>query len=42
MKPTVISAEALFEEHRQALHWEWIEGHAHSERRFEESAVINA
>jgi HPr kinase/phosphorylase len=42
MKPTVISAEALFEEHRAALHWEWIGGHAHPERRFDEAAVRNA
>ncbi|MCW5665379.1 MAG: HPr kinase/phosphorylase [Piscinibacter sp.] len=42
MKPTVISAEALFEEHRQALQWEWIAGHAHPERRFDEAAVRNA
>jgi len=39
LKPTVISAEALFEEHRQTLHWEWIAGHAHPERRFDETAV---
>ena len=42
MKPTVISAEALFEEHRTILRWEWIAGHAHPERRFDESAVRNA
>ncbi len=42
MKPTVISAEALFEEHRPTLHWEWIAGHAHPERRFDEAAVRNA
>ncbi|MBS0447860.1 MAG: HPr kinase/phosphorylase [Proteobacteria bacterium] len=42
MKPSVISAEALFEEHRQILHWEWIAGHAHPERRFDEAAVRNA
>ena len=42
MKPSVISAEALFEEHRTALHWEWIAGHAHPERRFDEAAVRNA
>lgn len=42
MKPSVISAEALFEEHRQALQWEWIAGHAHPERRFDEAAVRNA
>jgi len=39
VKPTVISAEALFEEHRPALRWEWIAGHAHPERRFDEAAV---
>ena len=42
MKPTVISAEALFEEHRESLRWEWIAGHAHPERRFDEAAVRNA
>jgi HPr kinase/phosphorylase len=42
VKPSVISAEALFEEHRQILHWEWIAGHAHPERRFDEAAVRNA
>jgi HPr kinase/phosphorylase len=42
MKPSVISAEALFEEHRTGLRWEWIAGHAHPERRFDEAAVRNA
>jgi HPr kinase/phosphorylase len=42
MKPTSISAEALFEEHQQALHWEWIAGHAHPERRFDDAAVRSA
>ncbi len=42
MKPTVISAEALFEEHRTSLRWEWVAGHAHPERRFDEAAVRNA
>ena len=42
MKPSVISAEALFEEHRPILRWEWIAGHAHPERRFDEAAVRNA
>ena len=42
MKPTVISADALFENLRGALHWEWIAGHAHPERRFDEAAVRNA
>jgi HPr kinase/phosphorylase len=42
MKPTLISAEALFEEHRAALRWEWVAGHAHPERRFDEAAVRDA
>jgi HPr kinase/phosphorylase len=42
MKPTSISAEALFEQHRAALHWEWVAGHAHPERRFDEAAVRDA
>ncbi len=42
MKPTSISAEALFEEHRTLLRWEWIAGHGHPERRFDEVAVRNA
>nr|WP_210427492.1 HPr(Ser) kinase/phosphatase [Rhizobacter sp. SG703] len=32
----------MFEEHRPALRWEWIAGHAHPERRFDEAAVRNA
>lgn len=42
MKPTVISADALFEAHRLSLRWEWVAGHAHPERRFDEAAVRNA
>lgn len=42
MKPTVISAEALFEAHRASLKWQWIAGHAHPERRFDEVAVRDA
>jgi HPr kinase/phosphorylase len=42
MKPTVISAEALFEEFRTTLHWEWIAGHAHPERHFDDTAVRDA
>ena len=42
MKPSVISAEALFEEHRNALRWEWVAGHAHPERRISEAAVRSA
>ena len=42
MKPTVISAEALFEAQRSTLKWQWIAGHAHPERRFDEVAVRDA
>jgi HPr kinase/phosphorylase len=42
MKPTSISAEALFEAHREKLHWEWVAGHAHPERRFDDAAVRDA
>ena len=42
MKPTSISAEALFEAQREALHWAWIAGHAHPERHFDEAAVRDA
>ncbi len=39
MKPTVISAEALFEDHRAALKWQWVAGLGASDRRFDEVAV---
>jgi HPr kinase/phosphorylase len=42
MKPTSVSAEALFEAHREALRWEWVAGHAHPERRFDDAAVRDA
>ena len=42
MKPSSMSAEALFEAHREALRWEWIAGHAHPERRFDDTAVRDA
>ena len=42
MKPTSISAEVLFEAHREVLRWEWIAGHAHPERRFDDAAVRDA
>jgi len=42
LKPIVISAEALFDAHRSMLKWEWIAGHAHPERRFDEVAVRDA
>jgi HPr kinase/phosphorylase len=42
MKPSTISAEALFEAHREAMRWEWIAGHAHPERHFDDKAVREA
>jgi HPr kinase/phosphorylase len=39
MKPTVISADVLFEHHRASLKWEWVAGLGASERRFDEVAV---
>lgn len=42
MKPTSISAEALFEQHRSAMRWQWVAGHAHPERPFDEEAVRDA
>jgi HPr kinase/phosphorylase len=42
VKPTSISAETLFEAHRQTLRWQWVAGHAHPERQFAEAAVRDA
>ena len=39
MRPTVVSAEVLFEEFRRKLKWEWVAGLGASERRFDEVAV---
>ena len=39
MKPTVVSADVLFEDHRASLKWEWVAGLGASERRFDEVAV---
>jgi HPr kinase/phosphorylase len=39
VKPTVISADVLFEDHRAQLKWEWLAGLGASERRFDEVAV---
>ena len=39
MKPSAISADVLFEEHRATLRWQWVAGLDASERRFDEIAV---
>jgi HPr kinase/phosphorylase len=42
MKPSVISADVLFEDHRNQLKWQWVAGLGASERRFDEVAVREA
>lgn len=42
MKPTVVSADVLFEDHREALKWQWVAGLGASERRFDEVAIREA
>ena len=42
MKPKVISADALFEDHRGSMGWQWLAGQSASERRFDELAVQQA
>lgn len=39
MKPSVISADLLFEDFRESLKWEWLAGLGASERRFDEVAI---
>jgi HPr kinase/phosphorylase len=39
VKPTVISADLLFEDHRAAFRWQWLAGLGASERKFSEVAV---
>ena len=41
MKPNVVSADALFEEFRVLLKWQWIAGLGASERRFTEREVVS-
>ena len=42
MKPNAVSADELFEAHRETLKWEWVAGSVASERRFNENAVSDA
>ena len=42
MKPTAVSADVLFEDHRETLKWHWAAGQSASERRFEDKAVSDA
>ena len=42
MKPTVVSADVLFEDHRETLRWQWVAGQTASERRFDEAVVREA
>jgi len=42
MKPTVISADAMFEEFRASLRWEWLAGLGASERQFDAEVISQA
>ena len=42
MKPTVISADAMFEEFRSPLRWEWLAGLGASERQFDIEVISRA
>ena len=42
MKPTVVSADVLFEDHRESLKWQWVAGLGASERKFDEVAIREA
>ena len=42
MKPRFISAEALFEAHREMLRLDWIAGHGQPDRHFDKAAVRQA
>ena len=42
MRPTTISADTLFEAHRQSLRWQWLAGLSAAERKFDEQAVAAA
>ena len=39
MKPTAVSADALFEDFRQKLYWQWVASKDATERHFDEVAV---
>ena len=39
MKPTVVSADVLFEDFRQRLGWQWVASQSAKERHFDEVAV---
>jgi HPr kinase/phosphorylase len=42
MKPTVISAEAMFQDFREPLGWEWLAGLGASERQFDPNVISRA
>ena len=42
MKAAVVSADVLFEQHRESLQWQWIAGQIASERRFDDVAITMA
>ena len=42
MKPTAITADILFEDHRASLRWHWVAGRDAADQHFEEAVVRNA
>ena len=42
MRPSVMSASALFEDHRSRFAWEWVAGRLASDRRFDDITVQQA
>lgn len=42
MKPTAITADMLFEDHRKLLRWRWVAGRDAAGQHFEEAVVRNA
>ncbi len=42
MKPTVVSAQVLFEDFSKKLRWQWLAGQDALERRFDEEAIQDA
>jgi len=42
VKPSPVSAEVLFEDHRETLKWQWVAGQSAASRRFADQAVSEA
>ena len=42
MRPSIMSANALFEDHRSRFAWEWVAGRRAPDRRFDDIIVQQA